>query len=82
VDDKTALNVVQKTEVLARLLNSDNIYLIKFRHIIQLILLSKRTHVAGWVGGVRANLAVHLDQSLSDDRCDLTIAQGIFKAVA
>lgn len=64
VDREAALGVVDKAEVLASLLDGDDI------------------HEARWVGGVGADLAVDLDQTLHQDGLGLAVVQGVLEAVA
>ena len=64
VDGETALGVVDETEVLAGLLDGDDV------------------HESGGEGGVGADLAVDLDQTLHHDRLDLATVQGVLEAIA
>lgn len=61
VDGETALGVVDETEVLAGLLDGDDI------------------HEAGGVGGVGADLAIDLDETLHQDGLDLTTVEGVLQ---
>lgn len=61
VDGETALGVVDETEVLAGLLNGDDI------------------HEASGVGGVGADLAIDLDETLHQDGLDLTTVEGVLQ---
>lgn len=64
VDREAALGVVDKTEVLASLLDADDV------------------HEARRVGGVSADLAVDLDQTLHEDGLGLAVVQGVLETVA
>ncbi len=64
VDDETALDVVKDTEVLAGLLDRDDIL-----------------ETSG-VGGVGADLAVDLDETLGGDGVDLTTGKSVLQTVA
>lgn len=64
VDGESALGIVDKTEVLASLLDSDNV------------------HETGGVGGIGADLAVDLDQSLHQDGLGLAVVESILEAVS
>lgn len=64
VDSVSALGVVDESEVLASLLEGDDV------------------HEAGRVGGVGADLAVNLDQTLHEDGLGLAVVQGILQTVA
>jgi len=63
VDGEAALGVVDETEVLASLLEGDDV------------------HEASGEGGVGADLAVNLDQTLHHDGLDLTTVQGVLETV-
>lgn len=63
VDGETALGVVDETEVLAGLLNGDDV------------------HEAGGVGGVGADLAVDLDETLHQDGLDLATVEGVLQTI-
>jgi len=63
VDGETALGVVDETEVLAGLLEGDDV------------------HESSGVGGVGADLAVNLDQTLHHDGLDLATVQGVLETV-
>jgi hypothetical protein len=39
-------------------------------------------HETSWVGGISADLAINLDQTLHDDSLGLTAVQGILETVA
>ncbi len=84
VDGETALDVVEETEVLARLLNRNDIYtqshsVLRMTGLVSLVAL---THEARGVGRVSPDLAVDLDQALHDNRRNLTASQSILEAVA
>ena len=64
VDGESALGIVDKTEVLASLLDGDNV------------------HETGGVGGIGADLAVDLDQSLHQDGLGLAVVESILEAVS
>jgi hypothetical protein len=64
VDGESTLGVVDKAEVLASLLDGDDV------------------HEAGGVGGIGADLAVDLDQSLHQDGLGLTVVESILETVA
>lgn len=64
VDGESALGVVDETEVLAGLLDGDDV------------------HEARGVGGVGADLAVDLNQSLHQDGLGLTVVESILEAVS
>ena len=64
VDGEATLGVVDETEVLAGLLEGDDV------------------HESGGEGGVGADLAVNLDQTLHQDGLDLTTVQGVLETVA
>ena len=82
VDDEAALDIVKETEVLARLLNRENICRYLSECILPVQNTQERTHEARGVGVVGANLVVDLDQALHDDRRDLTTSERILQAVA
>jgi hypothetical protein len=82
VDNEATLDIVEETEVLARLFDRDDVYSTKVEHISAAFNCSERTHVAGRVSVVGADLSVNLDQSLGDNRGDFTAVQGILEAVA
>jgi hypothetical protein len=63
VDGEAALGVVDETEVLASLLEGDDV------------------HEASGEGGVGADLAVNLDQTLHHDGLDLTTVQGVLETM-
>lgn len=63
VKSEASLDVVEETEVLAGLLNGDDV------------------HESGGVGGVSADLAVDLDQTLLDDGGDLLLGEGVLQPV-
>lgn len=63
VDGETALGVVDETEVLAGLLDGDDV------------------HEAGGVGGVGADLAVDLDETLHQDGLDLATVEGVLQTI-
>lgn len=63
VDGETALGVVDETEVLAGLLNGDDV------------------HEASGVGGVGADFAVDLDETLHQDGLDLATVQGVLETI-
>lgn len=63
VDGETALGVVDETEVLAGLLQRDDV------------------HETGGIGGVSADLAVDLDQTLHHDGLDLAAVQSVLETV-
>lgn len=63
VDGEATLGVVDETEVLASLLEGDDV------------------HEASGEGGVGADLAVNLDQTLHHDGLDLTTVQGVLETV-
>lgn len=63
VDGEAALGVVDETEVLASLLERDDV------------------HEASGEGGVGADLAVNLDQTLHHDGLDLTTVQGVLETI-
>lgn len=63
VDGEAALGVVDETEVLASLLEGDDV------------------HEASGEGGVGADLAVNLNQTLHHDGLDLTTVQGVLETV-
>ena len=64
VNDEAALNVVEDTEVLARLLDRNNVL-----------------ETSG-VGGVGADLAVDLDETLGSDGVNLTAGESVLQSVA
>ena len=64
VDDESALDVVEDAEVLAGLLDRDNVL-----------------ETSG-VGGVGADLAVNLDETLGSDGVNLTAGKGVLQSVA
>lgn len=64
VDGEAALGVENETEVLASLLDGDDV------------------HETGGVGGVGADLAVNLDETLHQDALGLAVVQGILETVA
>ena len=64
VDGEAALGVVDEAEVLAGLLDRDDV------------------HQPRGEGGVSADLAVDLDETLHEDRVDLACVEGILQAVA
>lgn len=64
VDGETALGVVDETEVLAGLLEGDDV------------------HESSGEGGVGADLAVDLDQTLHHDGLDLATVQGVLETIA
>lgn len=64
VDDETALDVVEDAEVLAGLLDRDDVL------------------ETGGVGGVGADLAVDLDETLGSDGVNLTAGKGVLQSVA
>lgn len=64
VDGESALGIVDKTEVLASLLDGDDV------------------HETGGVGGIGADLAVDLDQSLHQDGLGLAVVESILEAVS
>lgn len=63
VDGETTLGVVDETEVLAGLLEGDDV------------------HESSGVGGVGADLAVNLDQTLHHDGLDLATVQGVLETI-
>lgn len=63
VDGETALGIVDETEVLAGLLEGDDV------------------HESSGVGGVGADLAVNLDQTLHHDGLDLATVQGVLETI-
>lgn len=63
VDGETTLGVVDQTEVLASLLEGDDV------------------HEASGVGGVGADLAVNLDQTLHHDGLGLATVQGVLETI-
>ena len=63
VNGETALGVVDETEVLAGLLDGDDV------------------HETSRVGGVGADLAVDLDETLHHDGLDLTTVQGVLETI-
>lgn len=63
VDGETALGIVDEAEVLAGLLEGDDV------------------HETSGVGGVGADLAVDLDQTLHHDGLDLATVQGVLETV-
>ena len=63
VDGEATLGVVDETEVLAGLLQGDDV------------------HEASGVGGVGADLAVNLDQTLHHDGLDLATVQGVLETI-
>lgn len=63
VNGETTLGVVDETEVLAGLLEGDDV------------------HESSGVGGVGADLAVNLDQTLHHDGLDLATVQGVLETV-
>lgn len=79
VDGEAALDIVEETEVLARLLDRDDVYSqdIILRNRIIPSNSCKRTHVSSRVGGVGADLSIDFDQSLLDDCGDFTSGQGV-----
>ncbi len=81
VNGEAALDVVEETEVLARLLDGDDIY-IPISYLPQLLQFSVvRTHEASGERGVGPDLVVNLDQTLHGDRKDLLAVQGILQPV-
>jgi hypothetical protein len=64
VDSVTALGIVDEAEVLASLLECDNI------------------HEAGGVGGVGADLAIDLDETLHKNGLDLAGVQGVLQTIS
>lgn len=64
VDGETALGIVDETEVLAGLLEGDDV------------------HESSGVGGVGADLAVNLDQTLHHDGLDLATVQGVLETIS
>lgn len=69
VDGEAALDIVEETEVLARLLNGNNICVAKksCKYVFPLSFWSVRTHEASRVGWVGADLAVDLNKALHDN---------------
>lgn len=69
MDGEAALDIVEKTEVLARLLDGDDICPQDetFRTVFFPSNLCERTHVSSRVGGVGADLSIDFDQTLLDD---------------
>lgn len=63
VDGEATLGVVDETEVLAGLLEGDDV------------------HESSGVGGVGADLAVNLDQTLHHDGLDLATVQGVLETI-
>lgn len=63
VDGEATLGVVDETEVLAGLLERDDV------------------HESSGVGGVGADLAVDLDQTLHHDGLDLATVQGVLETI-
>lgn len=63
VDGEATLGVVDQTEVLAGLLEGDDV------------------HEASGVGGVSADLAVNLDQTLHHDGLGLATVQGVLETI-
>lgn len=64
VDGEATLGVENQTEVLASLLDGDDV------------------HEAGGEGGVGADLAVNLDETLHQDALGLTVVEGVLETVA
>lgn len=64
VDNESALDIVEDTEVLARLLDRDDIL------------------ETGGVGGVGADLAVDLDETLGGDGVNLTTGESVLQSVS
>ena len=84
VDSESALHVVEKTEVLARLLNGNDICITRLSgkshgHIERKL---EQTHKTSGVGLVGTNFAVDFDQALLDDGCHFSASQGILQSVA
>lgn len=83
VDGEAALDVVEETEVFARLLDGEDIYrFAQVRTCSELLVGLKLTHEASGVGVVSADLSVDLDEPLLYDGGDLTASQGILQAIA
>ena len=82
VDGEAALDVVEETEVLARLLNRENICRYLSECILPVQNTQERTHEARGVGVVGANLVVDLDQALHDNLGYFCAVQRILQSVA
>lgn len=81
VNSESALNVVEKTEVLARSLNGDDIYRPGLAATISTS-PSSPTHETSGEGLVSPDLAVDLDESLLNDSSDLTASKSVLQTVS
>ena len=82
VDGEAALDVVQETEVLARLLDGDDIYTTDTcKPHFRIEICALRTLKASGVGWVGADLAVDLDEALHDNREDFLAGQSVLQPV-
>jgi hypothetical protein len=84
VDGKAALDIVQDTEVLARLLQGNDILSAEIDVSRECLLFKARelTLETSGVGVVSANLPVNLDQTLGNNGSDLASSEGVLQAVA
>lgn len=81
VNGESALDVVEKTEVLARSLNGDDIYRPGLAATISTSPASP-THEASGEGLVSPDLAVDLDESLLNNSSDLTASKSVLQTVS
>lgn len=81
VNGESALDVVEKTEVLARSLNGDDIYRPGLAARISTS-PSSPTHETSGEGLVSPDLAVDLDESLLNNSSDLTASKSVLQTVS
>lgn len=81
VNGESALDIVEKTEVLARSLNGDDIYRPRLAATISTS-PSSPTHETSGEGLVSPDLAVDLDESLLNNRSDLTASKSVLQTVS
>lgn len=81
VNGESALDVVEKTEVLARSLNGDDIYRPGLAATISTSPTSP-THETSGEGLVSPDLAVDLDESLLNNSSDLTASKSVLQTVS
>ena len=81
VDNKAALDIVQQAEVLVRLLDGEHIYQ-QIRITEWNMVIDRRTHETCGIRVISADLAIHLDQALLNNRGNFATSQGILQPVA
>ena len=80
VDGESSLDVVEESEVLAGSLNRDDVWDISAMHTHRK--QRRRTHEASRVGLVGSDLSVDLDESLLNDRGDLSSSESVLQSVS